>query len=57
MFHGRFSWDSVYFEMPVWLRLFYWKTLDKYFKDKEAAQNAAGGGTPLKVAKPNIPRG
>lgn len=49
--HGEFDWDSIYFNMPVWLRNFYYKKLDKYYKDKNKAMESGKGS---KISRPAI---
>jgi hypothetical protein len=50
---GGFTWADVY-EMPIWLRLFYYRSIEKALKDKAEAQKKANKSQSKGISRPNI---
>ena len=55
MYYGKggFTWSDVY-EMPIWLRTFYHRSIEKALKDKAEAQKKANKPQSKGIARPNI---
>ena len=55
VYHGHgFTWTELY-NMPVWLRKFYYKKIEEAMETKEAAANKAKKAT-KKVHRPKVHR-
>ena len=51
--NGGFNWSDVY-EMPIWLRTFYIKSIEKALRDKAEAEKKASKKSNASMKKPNF---
>ena len=54
VFHGHgFTWSELY-NMPVWLRKFYYKKMEEALAEQKKAQEKARKPAKPKIAKPKV---
>jgi len=50
---GGFNWSDVY-EMPIWLRTFYLKSIEKALREKNEAQKKAAKKSKSSINRPSF---